>query len=55
MKPLLEGDDEIIAEMIFNYFSNIDSKGTIIDYLNPDKRVKNFPKKNRIELKFEKS
>ena len=55
MKPLLEGDNDLIAEMISSYFSNIDSKATIIDCLNPNKRERGTttPKKFQVKISIE--
>ena len=51
-KPYLNGTDEIISEMLCNYFSNIDSKETFISYLNPSKSYNN-PKKFIVKVSIE--
>jgi hypothetical protein len=51
-KPYIEGNDDIIAEMLCNYFSNIDKKETFISYLNPSKTY-NKPQKVKVKISIE--
>lgn len=51
-KFYIEGNDEIIAEMLCEYFSNIDSKETFITYLNPSKGY-NKPQKVKVKVSIE--
>ena len=51
-KPFIIGTDEMISEMLCNYFSNIESKETFISYLNPSKSYNN-PKKFILKVSIE--